>query len=188
MDYRRIVVGLLSCLIISGCAFGTRYPLLNYTVITEPQPKKNINVHVARLDDERLETEVIGHVRNAYGMKTAKVITATNIPDWVTAAIKAELQNIGYTITDKANTGNIVEGEVIKVYCDSYIAYDGEVGLEITLKKGQEEVFSRKYLGKDSSINIAARAASFSTTLERCLQKALGDAIHDIDRALTEKQ
>jgi len=159
-----------------------------YSVITEPQSEKNIDIHVAQFEDERLETEVIGHVRNGYGMKTAKVITTSNIPDWVTEAMKAELQNIGYTITDDPNTLNVVGGEVIKVYCDSYIAYDGEVGIEVTLKKGKEEVFSRKYLGKDSSMNFAARAKSFAITLERCLQKALSDAVHDIDRALTKEQ
>ena len=180
---KRIAFLLLAiCFIISGCAFGTRRPILKYTIGTISKPQNNINIFVDTFIDDRLDKEVIGHVRNGYGMKTAKVVTVTSISDWVSEAMKAELQNSGYTVTTDPNTNNIVEGEVIKVYCDSYMTYDGEVGIEVTLKKNGEEIFSRKYLGKDESINMACRAKSYGITLERCLQKALVDAVHDIDR------
>ena len=178
---------ILMCTIVSGCAFGTRRPVLNYTVGTEQKPTRNVNIYVERFLDERLEKDVIGHDRNGWGMKTAKVITTTNISDWITEAIQAELENSGYTITNDPKTEHAVKGEVIKVYCDSYMTYDGETGIEVTLEKNGENLFTRKYLGKDSSINMASTAKSYGRTLERSLQKALVDAVHDINRTLAKK-
>lgn len=178
---------LLLALQSAGCAFGTRRPVLNYTVGSQQKPARNINLYVEQFSDERLDRNVIGHVRNGWGMKTAEVVTVTNIADWVTEAMRAELKNSGYTLTDDVNTEHAIQGEVIKVYCDSFMSYDGEVGVEVTLRKGAQDLFRKKYLGKDSSINMASTAKSYGITMERSLQKALVDAVHDIDRSLSEK-
>jgi len=172
------------CLLGSGCAFGTRRPVLSYTVTGESQPNKNINIYVEQFKDDRLDQDVIGHVRNGWGMKTAKVVTTTNISSWVTEALKAELSNVGYNVVETPNMSNVIGGEVIKVYCDSYMSYDGEVGIEVDLSVNGKEIYSRKYLGKNSSMNFAARAKSYGKTLEKALQTALIDATHDIDREL----
>jgi hypothetical protein len=124
---------------------------------TQQRPANSIEIYVDKFVDDRLDREVIGHVRNGYGMKTAKVVTTTNISDWVTEAMKAELRNSGYTVSDNPSADNKVKGEVIKVYCDSFMTYDGEVGIEVALERKGEKIFSQKYLGKDESINMACR-------------------------------
>jgi hypothetical protein len=178
-----IAVALLNT---SGCAFGTRHPTLSYAVGTEKKPANDVSIYIESFLDERLERDVIGHVRNGWGMKTAEVVTTTSVPDWIATAMQAELENSGYTVTDDPKTDHTIRGEVIKVYCDSYMSYDGVVGIGVTLQRGGENLFTRKYLGNDSSINMAATAKSYGRTLERSLQKALVDAIHDIDRALAK--
>jgi len=175
-------------ILISGCAFGTRRPVLKYELGTTTRPSKNINVYVAPFNDERTEKDVIGHVRNAYGMKTAKIITVTNISSWITNALKAELENVGYTVVEDQNNDIAISGEVIKVYVTSMMMYEGEVSAEITVVIDGKEVFTNKYSGSDESINIAVTAKSYGITLERSLQEALVEAVFDIDREILKRK
>lgn len=179
---------MLSLLFISGCAFGTRHPVLTYDVFTTPEPAKNISIYVSEFKDERIDKNIIGHVRNGWGLKTAKVITETNISDWITEALKAELENIGYTITDNPNASISVSGEVIEIYVSSFMMYEGKASIEISLMKNGKEVFTRKYSGTDSSLNWASTAKSYGITLERSLQNVLSEAVHEIDLELSPKK
>jgi len=179
---------LVLLIFVSGCAFGTRRPVLKYTIATESQPSKNIRVFVNRFKDERLEKDVIGHVRNAYGMKTAKIIADTNISEWVTGALKVELENIGYTIANDPRSSIKVAGEVIEVYVTSLMLYEGKAAIEVSLYQNDKRIYTEKYLGTDESLNWAATAKSYGITLERSLQKALIEAVHDIDRKLSRSK
>ena len=81
---------------------------------------------------ERSVKKGVGTVRNGFGMRTADVIpTVNSVPDWVTQALKTELQNDGYTVdvasaagSPKAGTA-VVSGEILKVFCDMYFSYTG---------------------------------------------------------------
>lgn len=180
-----IVVLLLS--FCSGCAFGTRNFALGYQVGSPPGAPKDVNIYVAPFKDERTEKDVVGHVRNAYGMKTAKIITSSSVGEWVTEALKAELKNMGYDITENSDANIKVGGEVITVYVTSLMMYEGKVAMEVSLTMDNREIFTRKYEGTNESVNFASRAKSYGKMLEQSLQKATTEAVHDIDRAVSKK-
>jgi hypothetical protein len=101
--------------------------------------------------------------------------------------MQAELRNIGYTVTDDPATAHVIGGSVIKVYCDSYLAYDGRVTVKVRLYEGKDKVFEREYEGQNKKVNVSARAKTFGCTLETALQRALLDAIKDIDQELATR-
>lgn len=179
-----IIIALIT---VSGCAFGTRRPILKYEPGSIPQAAKNINLYVENIKDERVEKDVIGHVRNGYGMKTAKIITETNIAHWISEGLKSELSTIGYNIVTDPNSKIKISGEVIEVYVTSLMMYEGKTVVEIALNIDGKEIFSRKYKGSDESLNWAATAKSYGLTLEKSLQKTLIEAANDIDRAIEKK-
>lgn len=176
-----LIVPLLICL--SSCAFGTRRPILSYTAVTPVRSPNNIVIKVVAFEDSRVNKKTIGEVRNAYGMKTADVITETNIVAWITNALKSELRNAGYTV--KETTGeNEIQGEILKVYCAALLNYKGEVMMKVSLKKGDEVLLDKMYSGEASKLNLACTAKGYGTTLEESLQKAMIQVVSDVDGSL----
>lgn len=183
---RVLISAIIACTItatISGCAFGTRRPTLDYTAVTSAKQQKNIIVKVAVFKDDRPDKNIVGNVRNGLGLKTADVITETSISEWVTNALKAELKNDGYTIVD-TSAENEIGGEVIKVYCDSYMCYEGEVMIKVSLKRANAVLLEKTYSGKASDLNWAATAKSYGTILQRSLQQIMIQVVGDVDGAL----
>lgn len=186
-NIKLVYMVLLSAVFISGCAFGTRRPVLKYTIGTEPQSSKGITVYVSPFVDDWVDKNVIDHVRNGWGLKTAKVVTETNISNWVTDALKSELKNIGYSIANDSTTPIKISGEIVEVYVTSFMLYEGRVVVEVSLLIDNEKIFTEKYSGNDESLNWAATAKSYGITLERSLQTALKRAVYDIDRHISAK-
>jgi len=172
----------LSAAFLSGCAFGTRHPMLAYTAITPVKAPNNISINVVQFNDSRPDKNIIGNVRNGWGMKTADVITDTNIADWITNALKAELKNAGYNVVQE-NASNSVSGDVLKVYCDTYLNYEGEVMIKIVLKKDNAVILDKTYSGKSTDLCWAATAKSYGIVLERSLQQAMNQVMEDLERS-----
>ena len=183
---RVLISAIIACVMIvtvSGCAFGTRRPTLDYSAVTPVKAQKNIAIKVTIFKDERPDKNIVGNVRNGWGLKTADVITETSVSEWVTNALKSELKNDGYTVVD-TSAENEIGGEVIKVYCDSYMCYEGEVMMKVSLKKSTNVLFEKTYSGKASDLNWAATAKSYGTILQRSLQQIMIQVVGDVDRAL----
>ena len=75
----RFVSGILlvlsfACLSLAGCAFGTRHVLLDYQVIRASNPPNGMRIHVATFRDDRPIPQLVGHVLNGWGKKTAQVM------------------------------------------------------------------------------------------------------------------
>lgn len=179
--WSRFIVVLLM-IFASGCAFGTRRPILNYTAVTPVRTPNNIAIKVVAFEDSRINKKAIGEVRNAYGMKTADVITDTNIAEWITNALKSELRNAGYTVIEAAE--NEIQGEILKVYCRALLSYEGEVTIKVSLRKGNKKLLDKMYSGEASKLNLVCTAKSYGITLEESLQKAMIKVVSDVDRAL----
>jgi len=173
---------------ISGCAWGDRRVILTYAPITTPQPKKNITLKVAEFDDKRTIKDTVGYSRNAYGMRCAKVIPENSVTTWVTNALKAELINAGYTVSNEGSEPNLIKGVVFDVFCDTYFTYDGRIGIAVTLLQEGKVVFDKTYsASKSGGVNWAATSKSYAKTLELTLQDALRQVIYDINKELVKQ-
>ncbi|MFH1798512.1 MAG: hypothetical protein ABH844_04120 [Candidatus Omnitrophota bacterium] len=177
------VLTVLSSIMASGCAFGTRRPKLEYSAITPVCSQKDVRIRVEKISDVRPDKDVIGNVRNGFGMKTADVVTTTDIADWVTNALKLELNNAGYKVTVK-ESDNEISGEIVRVFCTANFNYEGEVIVSIILKVGSKVVINKTYSGKATALNWAATSKSYGTTLQRSLQQVMKQIVGDVERSL----
>lgn len=182
----------LVCLLaicLSGCAFGTRRPVLKYDVKLPAAAKNNVVVKVAEFNDERTwSKEKIGNVKNGYGARCADIIPQNSVTGWITDALKNELSNAGYTVSEDDDAANVISGIVLEVYTDAYWNYGGRVRLHITLKKQGEELLNQDYSAqKNCGMQWAATAVSFGKTMEMTLQDLMRKVIPDINNVLLSK-
>ncbi len=171
---------------VSGCCFGNRRPLLTYSPVLAPQPKNSIALKITAFEDKRTIKDIVGSLRDVTsGFRFGKVIPQNSVTEWITDALKAELTNAGYSISDQENTPNVIEGEVFGVFCDAAFTYDGSIGIKVTLKRNDKVVLEKQYSAKKSRIgNYAMTGRAFAKTLEMTLQETLKQAVSDINKEL----
>ncbi len=186
---KRKVLLFVLVLLLSGCAFGTRRPMLTYSTILPAAPKNNITIKVAPFKDERTwSTEKIGDVRNGYGMRCADIIPQNSEEEWLADAFRKELTNAGYVISDDTNTAVTLEGTALDIYVNAYMNYGGRLKLNIVLKKSDKVILSKEYSAeRNCGMAWASTAASFGKTLEITLQDIMKKIIPDINKVLLEK-
>lgn len=191
-----------TCLL-AGCVLGDRQPTLHYPPKAEtgavpvaqaavkPAPK-SVQIVVMPFVDQRSDKKVVGTTRNAFGMRMADVIPTNSVPDWVTQAIKMELQNSGYLLlsagaADEAAAGTavVLSGEVLNVFCDMYLSYTGQVSLLTRLSRGGKEVLNRHYAGEGSAgLAWAATEESYAQSLALALASAIRQFLADLENSL----
>lgn len=172
-------------LFMSGCAWIDRKPLLTYSSFSVPQPQNKIILKVIPFEDKRTIKDTVGYSRNGFGQRCAKVIPQNNVAGWVTNALKLELTNAGYTISEEENTPNKIEGVVIDIFCDTYFTYDGRASLKVSLKKDGKILIDKDYSStKSGGANWAATSESFAKTLDMTLQDVLKQVMFDINKEL----
>jgi tol-pal system protein YbgF len=192
----------LSGLCVTGCAFGTRRVALTYppdaeiakdgSVVLaaehEAKPANGLTVALQKFRDERSDKVAIGEVRNGYGMQTSVAVAENDVAEWVTDAIRFELEREGFVVmTDPAafeDTTTLVSGDVITVSCKAMFSYEGEVSFYGTISDGRNELHKERYTAKGTAgLNWAARAESYGKSLADALQQAVRAFVVDIDEA-----
>ena len=127
------------------------------------------------------------------GMRTADVIVENNLSDWLTQAIKMEMEKSGYKVTiannNSASTSDLVlGGEILNVYCTALMTYEGEVSFFAQLKREGKEIMRKRYTGKGSAgLNWAASSSGYGSSLAEALSVAIRDLVEDVNGIITEK-
>lgn len=186
---RRVICLFVAVLMLDGCAFGTRRPMLNYSVIMPSAPKNNIAIKVAEFKDDRTwSKEKVGDVKNGYGMRCADIVPQNSVTGWVTDALRKELVNAGFTVVENQEAANSVDGTVLEVYTDAVFNYGGRVRLNVMLKKDGKLVLTKEYNAQSNcGMNFACTAKSYGVALETALQEVMKQVIPDISAALSTK-
>ncbi|MGN6319405.1 YajG family lipoprotein [Trinickia sp.] len=191
-----------AALLLGGCVLGTRNPTLTYPPASdsrhapvaqaaEKSSPRNIQIFLQPLADERSDKGTVGTTRNAFGMRMADVVPKNDVSEWVTQAMKTELENSGYTVVEgkpqagASSTSIAVSGEILNVFCDMYMSYTGQVSLVVRLKRGDAELLNKHYAGEGSAgLAVAATSESYARSLALALSSALQKFVADLNRSL----
>ena len=175
---------------LQACAFGTRHAVLQYPPPTD-STLNAVSAHLLPLSAtvgpflDRRPEQVVGHVRNGLGMKTADVVGVGDIPSWAKKALETELRSAGVSIIAPGGATKavhlIITGQVVKAYCSMYMNYEAEVLLNILVNdRSGKELLSRTYTGTGSAgMVFSASAESFATSLSLALQQAIRAFVAD---------
>jgi uncharacterized lipoprotein YajG len=174
-----------------GCAFGTRHVKLNpmKTSFATDATGQSVFVEVTDKRDPALKP-VVGHVKNGYGMKTAKVVADKEVSIWVRDIILEELKRSGASvITDEVGSDNKatkIAIDVLIFYAQAYMRYGGEVTVALTLTKDNKKIVSEKtHTGKATlGMNWGASSESYQKVLELATEDMLKTLMPDIIAAI----
>jgi len=188
-------------LLLSACAFGDREVTLSYQPETAKSDAKAAKVTTAAtvppvaddgklafivvpFKDERADKNIVGEVRNGWGMHTADVVVQNDVAQWITDGLKTELAKAGYRVVESAaddSTAAQIEGTVARVYCTALFSYEAEVSFFATLRRDGKDVINQQYHGTGSAgVNMAATSGSYKDSLNRALADALRSLIADL--------
>jgi len=194
---RPLLAGLVvaALLFSTGCAFGTRTVHLGVVTcagVAGATPTGLPIVVVARPVDSRPEPGVVGCVRNGFHMRTAGVVAENDVCAWVQDCLAASLSQYGYDVrkgsageTVPAGSYVVLQPTVQQVFCDSYMNYRAKVELSAELVVGEHRVPLGSYGGEASSMNWAARAATFSELLEQAMRQCLANMVPSLNQRLS---
>ncbi len=191
---KKLISACLLGIVLSGCAFGERQANLNYPpheesgLVSLAQASATSGsrgvIYLENFGDLRSDKKIVGQVRNAFGMKTGEVIAVGDVSEWVRDALAHELRAAGYRVEERAagpTDATTLSGDIIRVYCDAYFSYDGEVTLWVEAKKAGQNLLERGYSGTGSAgLNLAATGDSYSESLSLALRAALQQVLSDI--------
>jgi uncharacterized lipoprotein YajG len=192
-ENRKLFVIALAFLFLTtyGCAFGTRHVKLipmkmSFAIDATGQ---SAFVQVTDKRDSALKP-VVGHVKNTYGMKTAKVVADKEVSIWVKDIIVEELKRSGASVmTDEAvldNKATKITVDVLVFYAQAYLKYGGEVTVAVTVIKNDQKIVNEKiYTGKATlGMNWGASSESYQQVLELATEEMLKTLIPDIITAI----
>lgn len=188
-------IGVLVVLQSTGCAFGTRKVSLGYTPDTfPPSVSGSPSVLVYAPKDVRHE-QGLGCVRNAWGMKTAKVETKAGQPSpstWIAQALSYDLERAGCSVVNREPTDGTqpditIGGALQRVYVDSYMSLTGEISLDVYVKNKDRIALNRNYRGEGRKINWWASSGEFQQTLDLTLQNLMKQMLPEITAAISKK-
>jgi len=194
----RPAVGILLTLAltqIAACTYGSRYVELSYppqeqvemsSPSTQPVASgPRTHYVILAVNDARETSDRIGNVRDGFGFDTASILTEDNIAVWVYDAVSFELARLGYQVLDQYGassneSANRLTANVRKVYCDIYMVYDGEVTLQATLERPNQEPVTTEYPAKVSSgLSWAGSGSATGESLAQALQTSIRNMLHD---------
>ncbi len=180
---------------LAGCAFGDRHAELDYPPSEEsglvnsaqanPASESRGVVYLEDFRDMRLEKSSVGHISNLLGMRTAEVIAARDVSEWVRDAVAYELNVAGYRVEEDAAApldATILSGEILYVYCDALANYRGHVVLQVYARRRGRYLLDQKYRGFGSAgTNWAGTGDSYSQSLSLALRESLQKVLYDLN-------
>lgn len=191
---------LVLVIFLGGCAFGSRQATLIYPPAPESgqipvahaaTSPKNVQIVIMPFNDQRSDKSVVGTVRNTFGMRTADVVPVNSVTEWVSQALRTELQSNGYAVHSgtqgdrPATPAAVISGDILNVFCDMYFNYTGQVSLVARVSRGGKELFANHYTGEGSAgVAWGATAESFAQSLALALSSAIKKLVSDLDARL----
>jgi len=154
----------------TGCANVDQQPTLVYPhTDTQAVGPRHKQIILTPFLDHRADKTNVGTVDKAFGLSSTQIVPANDVKQWVMEAVKTELQNSGYTVTEGSTPKDTlpgasaaVTGVIVDVSCNS--SDSGKVELIGKIRRAGTEVLNKKYAANGSA------KSPFKSTSETCAQ------------------
>lgn len=200
-----LVMFLVGVASLQGCALGTRNIALRYEPTFSGERAGNGTIAITKFDDLRpdrkilvmefvlvptrqsiREKNIVGEVRNAYGMRTATVrAKGQDLGAWVANALAEELNRAGlhvqkYSDAAPPNLPFVIRGAVLEAYVRMYMFYRTRIRVQVTVERDGLPVLNKEYTGKAGGLAVLVSAGSYERQLEQALQSIMMQVVPDV--------
>jgi uncharacterized lipoprotein YajG len=136
-------------LLLSGCAFTTGHVDLAYqptTQATKLAAPDSQRVSVVVTD--KRPTQVVGQKINGFGMKTADIVSNTDVPGTLKTAFETELNSRGFTEGAGGDVILVSLSNFESQFSWGFFSGDatGTIGMQVTVKRPDGSVAYTKYV------------------------------------------
>jgi len=163
-------------------------PTLVYESTAEKQQNNGILIQLDKFKDERTNkgSGAIGETCNAF-FKTGDVKEPDNISEWVTDALKQELNAAGYSINDKP-AQIVISGTIIEVSADFRMKTESSIILSVKVMQNNSVLLEELYNSACEEFQVGQFDISkgVSEILEKNLQQIMSKVMKDIEPIIKE--
>lgn len=162
-----------AALLFSGCAFTTGHVDLAYqpaTQATKLATAESPRVRVVVID--KRPTQVVGQKINGYGMKTADIVSDTDVPATLKSAFETELNSRGFTEGAGGDVVSVTLSNFENQFTLGFFSGDSTatIGMQVTVKRPDGSVAYDKYITGQSKnwIEVAREGNADSSLMLLC--------------------
>ncbi len=177
------VAALTAMLLISGCAFTTGHVNLEYQSQTPAMKIAGADSpHVAVEVTDKRPTPIVGQKINGFGMKTADIVSDSDVPGTLKSAFETELNNRGFTV----GPGGVLIAVRLSSLQNQFTVgfFSGEaaanMGMDVTVKRPDGAVAYDKYItGQNQEWIELATPGNAQDTLDAAMRDAVSKVFSD---------
>ena len=177
------IAALTAMLLISGCAFTTGHVSLEYQSQT---PAMRIaeadSPHVAVEVADKRPTQIVGQKINGLGMKTADIVSDSDVPGTLKSAFETELNDRGFTV----GPGGVLIAVTLSSLQNQFTVgfFSGQatanMGMDVAVKRPDGAVAYDKYItGRNQEWIELATPGNAQHTLNAAMQDAVSKVFSD---------
>ena len=136
-------------LMLSGCAFTTGHADLAYQPTTQATKlAAPDSPHVSVVVTDKRSTQVVGQKINGFGMKTADIVSNTDVPGTLKSAFETELNSRGFTEGAGGDVVLVTLSNFENQFTLGFFSGDATatIGMQVTVKRPDGSVAYDKYI------------------------------------------
>ncbi len=176
------IVGALAAalLLLSGCAFTTGHVDLSYQPTNQPTKIAGSNSpHVLVEVSDKRTTQAVGQKINGFGMKTADIVSNSDVRETLKSAFEAELSNRGLTEGPGGDLISVTLNNFQNQFTLGFFSGEATatIGINVTVKRPNGSVPYNQYITGQAKdwVEIAGEGNA-----QRVLNAAMQDAISKV--------
>jgi uncharacterized lipoprotein YajG len=173
-------VALLS---LSGCAFTTGHADLTYQPTTQATKlARPESPRVTVLVTDKRPTQVVGQKINGFGMKTADIVSNSDVPGTLKSAFETELNSRGFTEGAGGNVVSVSLNNFENQFTLGFFSGDANatIGMQVTVKHPDGSVaYDRYFTGQAHNWIEIAGEDNASHELSAAMQDGVSKVFSD---------
>jgi hypothetical protein len=180
----KLLISIMFLISLLGCAFGDREVTLTASgpVVAGDNSLAGLEIALPQFQDTRVKVDMVGKVRNGWGMHTADVLTKSNVADWLTQSVWNQLSHLG--CVQKESAPARITGKILVVDCDSMMTLSSQISVYLQISSQGREIFSNNLVTPYSATNWFASSSEFQSALHENLKVWLVASMPGIINAL----
>ena len=178
------VAGALAAMVLlSGCAFTTGHVNLDYQSQVAPTKVATANsprISVAVTD--KRPTQTVGHKINGYGIKTAEIVSDSDVPATVKKAFEQELEARGFTPGSGGILVNVSLNDFESEYSTGWFSGQAtaNMGLDVTVVETNGAIAFEKHItGHNEESVMYAGEGNAQVVLNAAMRDAVSNVFGD---------